>query len=70
MDEEKTAGESPDDGDEVLEADEVKSSANVDTAIVPISHDPTTKDHTQLTGSTDWEDLVEENNNASDSKDG
>lgn len=70
MDEEKTAGESPDDGDEVLEADEVKSSANVDTAIVPISYDPTTKDHIQLTGSTDREDLVEENNNASDNKDG
>lgn len=70
MDEEKTAGESPDVGDEALEADEVKSSANVDNTIVPISHDPTTKDHTHLTENRDGVDCVEENNNDSDGQDG
>ena len=69
MDEEKTAGESPDDGDEVLKADEVKSSANVDNTIVSKSQDPTTKDHTHLRESRDSVDGVEENND-SDGQDG
>ena len=63
MDEEKTAGESPDDGDEVLETDEVKSSADVDNTIVsPVSHDPLTKDHVHLTKNRDSVDSVKENN--------
>lgn len=60
MEEDKTAEESPDDGDQVLEADEVKSSANVDNSTVAISHDITAKDSV---------DRVEENNNQSDDKD-
>ena len=70
MEKEKTAGESPDDGDEVLEADEVKSSVNVDNAIVPISHDLSSKDPIHLTENRDSVDRVEENNNESDENDG
>ena len=65
MDEEKTAGESPDDGDEVLEADEVRSSADVDNTIVSsVSHDPPTKDHVHLAENRDSVDSVKENNDS------
>jgi len=63
MDEEKTTGESPDDGDEVLEADEVQSSANVDNTIVPISHTRLRENIGSVAG-------VEENINDSDGQDG
>ena len=69
MDEEKTASDSPDDGDRVVDADEVKSNDNVDKADVPISHDLTTKDHTHLTGNGVGLETVERNNNESDGKD-
>lgn len=56
MDGEKTVGESADNGDQVLEADEVKSGDNVDNANETISHDLTTA------GNGDSVEQGEENN--------
>ena len=71
MDEEKTTGVSPDDGDEVLEADEVRSSADVDNTIVSsVSHDPPTKDHVHLAENRDSVDSVKENNDSQNGRNG
>ena len=69
MDDEKTAVEPKDDGEEVLEADEVKSSVDVDNTIVPVSHDFNRKDHVHFTETRDGVDCVKGNNDL-DGQDG